>query len=112
MANGLETYQPQTLTAEQALALPGWTLLNFGANDCHFCQAAAPLVERLLFVYPQTAHVGIADGKGQRLGRHYQVKLWPTLILLKQGQEVARVVRPIGADALLSVFAPHLTGEA
>ena len=110
MADDLATYQPQTLTAEQAQALPGWTLLNFGANGCHFCQAAAPLVERLLFVYPQIAHVGIADGKGQRLGRQYQVKLWPTLILLQQGQEVARVVRPISADALMSVFTPYLTG--
>jgi thioredoxin 1 len=36
----------------------------------------------------------VEDGKGQRLGRTYRVKLWPTLIMLRDGKEVARVVRP------------------
>jgi len=28
------------------------------------------------------------------LGRAFRVKLWPTLVLLRDGQELARVVRP------------------
>ena len=36
----------------------------------------------------------IEDGRGRPLGRAYQVKLWPTLILLRVGRELARVVRP------------------
>ena len=31
-------------------------------------------------------------------GRTYRVKLWPTLVLLRDGQEVGRLVRPTGAD--------------
>ena len=31
---------------------------------------------------------------GRRLGRSYKVKLWPTLIFLKDGVEAARLVRP------------------
>ena len=40
------------------------------------------------------------DGPGQRLGRTFGVKLWPTLVFLKDGQEVARLVRPQGAQAV------------
>jgi thioredoxin 1 len=36
----------------------------------------------------------VADGRGRPLGRSYRVKLWPTLIFLKDGQEITRVVRP------------------
>ncbi|MCH2219120.1 MAG: thioredoxin family protein, partial [Dechloromonas sp.] len=44
--------------------------------------------------YPDLAHIKIEDGPGRRLGRTYRVKLWPTLIFLRDGQEVERLVRP------------------
>jgi len=39
-------------------------------------------------------HIKVHDGKGQPLGRAFGVKRWPTLILLRDGEEVARLVRP------------------
>ena len=39
-------------------------------------------------------HIKVEDGSGRPLGRAFRVKLWPTLIFLKRGQEVARLVRP------------------
>ena len=39
-------------------------------------------------------HRKAEDGKGRPLGRAFTGKLWPTLVLLRHGQEVARVVRP------------------
>jgi thioredoxin 1 len=39
-------------------------------------------------------HLRVEDGRGRPLGRAYRVKLWPTLVLLRDGEEVARVVRP------------------
>jgi thioredoxin 1 len=39
----------------------------------------------------------IEDGKGRPLGRLYGVKLWPTLVFLRDGKEMARVVRPTSA---------------
>ena len=36
------------------------------------------------------------DGRGSPLGRSFRVKLWPTLVLMRDGVEVARVVRPRG----------------
>jgi thioredoxin 1 len=35
-------------------------------------------------------HVKVEDGSGRRLGRSFGVKLWPTLVFLRDGREVAR----------------------
>lgn len=81
-------------------AAPGWQLLEFGAPWCPHCSAAqAPLKDWL--EARDIAHVKIEDGKGRPLGRSFQVRLWPTLVLLHDGQEMARVVRP-RADADLA----------
>ncbi|SET28005.1 thioredoxin 1 [Nitrosospira multiformis] len=45
-------------------------------------------------------HIRIEDGKGRRLGRSFGVKLWPTLIFLKDGKEMARLVRPENSDLI------------
>jgi thioredoxin 1 len=45
-------------------------------------------------------HLKIEDGPGRLLGRSFRVKLWPTLIFLRDGQERARVVRPACAEEL------------
>ena len=42
----------------------------------------------------------VEDGRGRPLGRAYRVKLWPTLVLLRDGQEIARAVRPRAARDL------------
>jgi thioredoxin 1 len=38
------------------------------------------------------------------LGRSYRVKLWPTLVLLRDGQEVGRLVRPAAAQDIESAM--------
>jgi thioredoxin 1 len=55
-------------------------------------------VEEALSDFPSISHVKVEDGPGRRLGRSFRVKLWPTLIVLKDGREVARVVRPRNAE--------------
>ena len=91
-------FQPKHLTdvpdRSTVDTLPGATLLEFGTAWCGHCQGAQPLIAQALEAAPQVAHIKVEDGPGQRLGRSYKVKLWPTLVVLKNGQEVARVVRP------------------
>lgn len=81
-------------------AMPGPIMVEFGANWCSYCQAAQPIIASALAQYPDTAHLKIEDGKGQRLGRSYAVKLWPTLIFLRDGSEIIRIVRPTNADQI------------
>jgi thioredoxin 1 len=73
---------------------PGDLLLEFGANWCGHCQAVSPVVEEVLASHPQVAHLRIADGKGKPLGRSFRVKLWPTLVLLRNGEVQQTLVRP------------------
>ena len=80
-------------TRDEVDAMRGPVLLEFGINECPHCQAAQPLVADALQRHPQVRHLRIEDGKGRRLGRTFAVKLWPALIFIQDGQEVARVVR-------------------
>lgn len=74
--------------------LTGATVVEFGTPWCGHCQRAQPLIEQALKDHAEVAHIKVEDGPGQRLGRTYGVKLWPTLVFLKDGKEVARLVRP------------------
>ena len=88
----------QAPTRAEVDSLPGTTVLEFGTPWCGHCQRAQPLIEQALRDRPDVAHVKVEDGPGQRLGRSFDVKLWPTLVFLKDGKEVARLVRPQGCQ--------------
>jgi thioredoxin 1 len=81
-------------------ALPGPTLLEFGSPWCGHCRRAQPLIAQALAAHPRVRHLKIADARGRRLGRSFGVKLWPTLVLLADGREVARLVRPTDAGEI------------
>jgi thioredoxin 1 len=88
------TYATTEPTRADVDALQGPTLLEFGAPWCPHCQRAQPLIAAALANAPNVRHLKIEDGKGRPLGRSFRVKLWPSLIFLNDGQEVARTVRP------------------
>ncbi|CUB04323.1 thioredoxin family protein [Marinomonas fungiae] len=94
------TYSEDDLTLEQITALEGDVVLEFGTSWCGYCKRAQPLIEEVMDDFTDVGHVKIFDGQGKPVGRHFQVKLWPTLILLHNGEEVGRVVRPDSADEL------------
>ena len=98
-------YSDDAPTLEQVRQLKGDALLEFGASWCGYCQGARPAVQQALADYPSLPHIKVADGKGRPLGRAFAVKLWPTLILLRDGQEVARLVRPHSADQVRELLA-------
>lgn len=75
-------------------AMAGTVLLEFGAPWCGHCQAAQPAVQALVEEARGLVHLKVEDGRGRPLGRSLGVKLWPTLVLLRSGIELARAVRP------------------
>ncbi|MBA5607688.1 thioredoxin family protein [Duganella sp. FT3S] len=103
-------YRTQAPTRDQIDALPGAVLLEFGANWCGHCMAAQPALAEAFAGHGALTHIKVEDGPGRPLGRSFRVKLWPTLIFLRDGQEVARLVRPLAAapiaDALARIAAP------
>jgi thioredoxin 1 len=79
---------------EEVDQMKGPVLLEFGAADCGFCLALRPHLHALLKQFPQVRHLRIEDGKGKLLGRSFRVKLWPTLIFLRDGELIRQAVRP------------------
>jgi thioredoxin 1 len=82
------------LTRAEVDSTPGLLLLEFGAEWCHYCQAIQADLLRSLEQYPQVRHIKIEDGRRQPLGRSFRVKLWPTLVLLRDGQVIRQLTRP------------------
>jgi thioredoxin 1 len=98
-------YTPETITRVQVDALRGPTVIEFGTNWCGYCQGAQPAIAAALGAREDVRHLKVEDGPGRPLGRSYRVKLWPTLVFLKDGVEVARVVRPGSPDEVRNALA-------
>lgn len=100
MENYLATEPPR----EDVDALPGPAVLEFGAPWCGFCMRAQPLIAAAFRDHPQVRHIKVEDGSGRPLGRSFRVKLWPTLIFLRDGKEVSRLVRCYDRDEIARAF--------
>ena len=104
------SYQNPGPSAADVAALRGTAVLEFGTPWCGFCRAAQAPIGEALAGHPEVQHLKVEDGSGRPLGRSFRVKLWPTLVFLRDGQEVSRLVRPQQAgpirDALAQATAP------
>ena len=93
-------YENPGPTPADVETIPGATLLEFGTSWCGYCRAAQAAIGEALDESPGVRHLKVEDGSGRPLGRAFRVKLWPTLVFLRDGKEVARLVRPSDADPI------------
>ena len=100
-----KTYAAESLTRAEVDALPGPTVVEFGSNWCGYCRRAQPLIAEAFGGHPELRHIKVADGSGLPLGRSFGVKLWPTLIFLRDGREIARLVRPATSREIKAALA-------
>ena len=103
-------YQEEQPLRADIEALPGAAVVAFGTDWCGYCAAAERFIEPALADHPGVPLLRVEDGRGRPLGRSFRVKLWPTLVFLRDGVEVARVVRPTGRaplDDALARLARH-----
>ena len=87
-------YAASEPSREEVESLAGATVIEFGNAWCGHCARAQPLIAAAFEAHPGVRHIKVADASGKRLGRSFGVKLWPTLVFLRDGVEVARLVRP------------------
>ncbi|NMM00550.1 thioredoxin family protein [Paraburkholderia sp. RP-4-7] len=98
-------YSPHAPSRAEVDALPGATVIEFGTDWCGFCQGAQASIAKALEPHAGIRHLKVEDGPGRPLGRSFKVKLWPTLVFMRDGAEVARIVRPINAADIAEAFA-------
>jgi thioredoxin 1 len=92
------TYAEQEPTRAQLDALAGPLVVEFGAPWCGHCAAVQPALAESLARFPDVQHIKIYDGKGQPLGRSFRVKLWPSLVFLRDGKPMLQLARPGAAE--------------
>jgi thioredoxin 1 len=96
------THEPKRSEVDQ---LAGPTLLEFSSPGCGHCCTAQPLLASTLTEHPGIRHIKIADASGRPLGRSFKVKLWPTLVFLRDGHEIARLLRPGDVSSIADALA-------
>ncbi len=106
-----EQYAAAEPTRADVDALKGAAVVEFGSPWCGYCRALQPLLAQALAAHPGVRHLKIADGSGRPLGRSFRVKLWPTLVFLRDGMERERLVRPGDAKAIESALARIAEGR-
>ena len=87
-------------TREAVDAMAGPSVVEFGSPWCGHCRIAQQPLAAAFAAHPEVRHIKIEDGSGRRLGRSFKVKLWPTLIFMRDGQETGRLVRPGNAELI------------
>ena len=90
-------------TREDLDQTAGPLLVEFGASWCGHCLALKPTIESLLQATPDLPFLWVEDGRGKPLGRSFQVKLWPTLVFMRDGKVSQRLVRPSPSEVLAAM---------
>ena len=93
-------YAEKEPSRDEVDALGGPTVLEFGSPWCGYCRRAQPLIAEAMAGNAAVRHLKVADASGRRLGRSFGVKLWPTLVFLRDGKELARLIRPADAGSI------------
>ena len=96
MTSEYKTEQPERSEID---ALQGPAVVEFGTNWCGVCKAAQPDIAAAFAQHPGLRHIKVEDGSGRPLGRSFGVKLWPTLVFMRDGREVAVAQKPAKAVA-------------
>jgi thioredoxin 1 len=91
-------------TRAEVDAMHGPVLLEFGSVTCGWCIRAQSLLKSAFATHPDVQHIKIEDGSGQPLGRSFGVKLWPTLVFMKDGREITRLIRPSRPQEVADAF--------
>lgn len=101
------------LPAYEALAaLPGVTAIDFTAAWCAPCRTMEPILAALAIEYHGRARVVAVDVHAEPiLAERYGVRSMPTLVILRDGREVGRVVGSRPKKFVAGVLERALAGD-
>ena len=99
------------LSRDEVAATRAALAIEFGAPWCGICAAAQPALDAAFAAHPGLDRRKIWDGPGKALGRSFGIKLWPTLVLVRDGVEVERLVRPNDAGQIRAALDRLAAGD-
>ncbi len=85
----LEQYDEQVMSASHQQPV----LVDLWAEWCSPCLVIAPLLKQLVDEYDgkiKLAKVEVDEGENMKLAGRYQVRGFPTILLINKGEEIAR----------------------
>lgn len=95
--------------SEQVESSPFPVLLDFWAAWCGPCRAVAPVIDQLAKELSGKVRVGKLDvDKNQMTAARFRVQSIPTLLVLKGGQEVDRIVGAQSKEAIMRRLRAYL----
>jgi thioredoxin 1 len=100
-----DTYTADAPARSEIDVLAGPVVVEFGSPTCGHCRAAQDPMAAAFAGHAGVRHFKIADGPGRPLGRSFGVKLWPTLVFMRDGREVDRLVRPRDSAPIAAALA-------
>jgi thioredoxin-like negative regulator of GroEL len=90
----------------------GLALVDVWADSCHPCVALAPHMASIASTNPDLTVVKLDASKARRLCMSLQVRGLPTILLFRDGQEVARISEPnLTAEQVDAWLATALTEQ-
>lgn len=86
----------------------GLCLVKFWATWCGPCKKLEPLFETLKNEFSEICFVSVDVEQESSLAQRYKVRTLPTLLLLKDGQEVSRISGLTGIDSIRKLLRESL----
>ncbi len=88
---------------EEVLKSPVPVLLDFWATWCGPCKMISPIIDQVATEMASVAKVAKVDvDQAAELARRFNVRNVPTLVFIKNGEEVDRVVGATSKDNILN----------
>jgi thioredoxin 1 len=79
-------------------------LVDFMATWCGFCKMIAPAVEKIAEDHPEIKVGKLNVDNEPEIADRYQIMTYPTIMLIKNGVEVKRIMAPKSRDQILELM--------
>lgn len=93
-----DTFSQEVLNSSQTV------LIDFWATWCGPCRMVAPILEELDAQLPEVRIVKIDVDEQPELARQFRIASIPTLVVMRQGQEVRRSVGAMPKESIMALL--------